>query len=91
MKLKHVIGQRVAIYPDSMKREVNGIHLGETALDVRKVGEVVSLGTDINDSHNIKVGDRIIYSKTTQDVFLDDVGKRIELVDVRNIYAVIEY
>jgi co-chaperonin GroES (HSP10) len=90
MNLKHVIGTRVAVKPESLAKEVGGVHFAESSIEVRKVGVVTALGTDIDDKHGIKVNSKILYSKAAQDLFLDSDTGKVEIVDVRHIYAIID-
>lgn len=90
MNLKYVIGARVAIEPRKLQSQIGDIHLGESAIQIRKRGVVIALGTDVTEANKVKVGDEVIYSKVAQEMFLDHNGQKVEIVDVRNIFAIID-
>jgi co-chaperonin GroES (HSP10) len=90
MKLKNVIGLKVAIEPVSAERKIGNLLITDSHIEVRKTGKVIALGTEIEDKHRLQIGEYIIYSKASQEAIMNDTGDKIEIVDYRNIFCTIE-
>jgi len=68
------LGTRVLVEPlEAEQRTASGIIIPDSAKEKPQQGNVVAVGTDEDLQENIKVGDKIIYSKYSGDeISVDD-------------------
>lgn len=90
MKLKPLDDRVVIEVKDDLaEKNIGGIIIPDTAKEKPQIGEVMAVGSDEELQKQVKVGDRILYSKYGGDEF-DIEGKKVKIISKSDVLAVIE-
>ena len=82
---------RVLVEPEEIEesRTKSGIIIPDTAKEKPRTGKIIEVGTDEELAENIKVGDKIVFAKFTDDE-IEFESKKYLIVSRSDILAVIK-
>lgn len=67
----------------------SGFVLPSSAQEKQQIGEVIAVGSEIEDKDGVKVGDQVIY-KSFSATEVKDGGQEFVIIDLKEVLAVIE-